>query len=114
MKIIHRNKCEHFKNSDSCDAFEYGLGDGEMSGVRVVVRGRYPERGWAANLECKELVYILSGKGKLAVEREERDFGAGDLLLLQRGEKYRWEGDFEAFLCSAPAWHPKQYKLINE
>ncbi len=102
-----------FRNGESCDAFEYPLGDGELSGTRVAVRGRYPQRGWAVNRECKELGYVLRGRGRLIAEETATEFGPGDVLLVERGERYFWSGRFEAFLCSAPAWRAGQYE-INE
>jgi hypothetical protein len=110
MKIIHKIDRKIFKNSGSCDAFEYGLDDKDLSGTVVEIRGRYPESGYAVNLECKEMAYILEGSGTLSASENETEFATGDLLLQ---EKYFWNGNFTAFLSCNPAWSIKQHEIIE-
>jgi mannose-6-phosphate isomerase-like protein (cupin superfamily) len=114
MKINSKNEAREIKNSACCTAFEYSLQGGtDLGGVRVEICGRYPERGYALNTECEELAYILSGKGRIGSANEEREFFAGDMVLIAAGEKYCWEGDFTAFLVSHPAWYPGQFQIVD-
>ncbi|MDD3007099.1 MAG: cupin domain-containing protein [Candidatus Pacebacteria bacterium] len=113
MKIIRKNQAKFFKNSEVCDVFEYDSGHTDLGGAVVEVRGRYPDSGWVMNSECREMAYILKGKGLISVEGVERDFAAGNLILIEAGEKYFWEGNFSAFLFSVPAWSVGQYKTVD-
>lgn len=88
MKIIHKNQAERFQNGDHCVAIEYSLGDKDINGAVIELSGRYPESGRAVNMECKELVYVIRGSGKVAVEDEETSLEEGDVLLIQPGERY--------------------------
>lgn len=110
MKIVRKKERKVFKNSENCIAFEYELIDKDLSGTVVEVNGRYPAKGLALNSECKELAYIMDGGGRILVEGNEFEFTAGDLILINAGEKYFWNGKFAAFLASNPAWNLEQYK----
>lgn len=59
MKLIHKNQINNFENSKVCFGEEYPLGDKEINGAIIKVRGRYPDKGRVVNLKCKELVYVL-------------------------------------------------------
>jgi mannose-6-phosphate isomerase-like protein (cupin superfamily) len=113
MKIIRKNDRNIIKNSDDCDAFEYALADADLSGTIVEVRGRYPASGQAMNSECKQLAYILNGSGEISVEGKIIEFSKGDMILINAGEKYFWDGKFVAMLSSTPAWHFGQYKFVE-
>lgn len=113
MKIIHKNQTNVFKNSDRCIAIEYPLGDKDINGAVIELDGRYPDKGRVVNLECKELAYILEGSGKLIIEDEEIEFEKDDLILLEPGEKYFWEGKCKMFVPCIPAWWPEQHKEVE-
>jgi len=57
--------------------------------------------------------YIISGSGKLVVEDKEYELTAGDLVLINPGEKFYWQGNMEIFMPCAPAWSPDQYKTVK-
>ena len=113
MKIIHKNQTEKFKNSDVCTAIEYPLGDKDINGAIVELSGRYPDEGRVVNLKCKELAYIIEGSGRVVVEGEEAMLNKGDLILIEAGEKYFWEGDLKMFVPCTPAWYPEQHKEVK-
>lgn len=113
MKIIHKNQTKIFKNSDACAAIEYPLGDKDINGAVIELNGRYPAKGRAVNLECKEMAYVIRGSGKVAVENKEVKLNEGDLVLIEPGEKFFWEGKLAMFMPCAPAWHPKQHKEVE-
>ena len=112
MKIVRKNQTEVYKNSDVCTAIEYPLGDKDINGAVVELNGRYPDKGRVMNLKCKELSYIIRGSGKVIVEDREIKFKEGDLILIESGEKYFWEGNFTMFASCTPAWYPEQHKEI--
>jgi len=113
MKIVKKDQRKEFKNGDYCIAFEYPMEDKNINGAVIKLSGRYPDKGWAVNEICKEMGYIISGSGKLVVEDKEYELTAGDLVLINPGEKFYWQGDMEIFMPCAPAWSPNQYKTVK-
>jgi len=113
MKIIRKDETTEFKNSDECIAIEYPLGDKDINGAVIKLRGRYPPKDKVVNLKCKELAYIIRGSGKIIVGEAVTEFHEGDLLLIDANEPYYWEGDFEIFAPCAPAWYPEQHKAVK-
>lgn len=113
MKIIHNDQTKIFKNSEACTAIEYPLGDKDINGAVIELNGRYPDKGRTVNLKCKELAYIIKGSGKVAIQAEELKFGEGDLIFIDKGEKYYWEGNAIMFVPCTPAWYPEQHKEVN-
>ncbi|MFH1575866.1 MAG: cupin domain-containing protein [Candidatus Nealsonbacteria bacterium] len=113
MKIIYKNQTQIFKNSAVCTAVEYSLGDKDINGAIVELKGRYPDKGRVVNLKCKELVYIIEGFGVAVVEGEDVKLEKGDLILIEPGEKYFWEGNLIMFVPCTPAWYPEQHKEVE-
>lgn len=112
MKIIHKKQAKKVKNSKHCWVFEYPLGDKDINGVFVELTGREPDKGRVVNLKCKEMTYIINGSGKIVIEGKEIKVKAGDLILIEPGEKFFWEGKMTMFLSCVPAWNLGQYKKI--
>ena len=113
MKKISKEEGKRLEASNSCDVIEYPLGDKDINGAVAEIRGRYPEKDRVVNTECKELVYVIEGKGKVVVEGEDYEFEKGDVLLIEPGEKYYWEGTFKIFMPCTPAWYPEQHKEVD-
>jgi len=113
MKIIHKNQTEEFKNGNNCIAVEYPSGDKDINGAVIKLTGRYPENGMAVNLKCKELSYVIMGSGVVTVESEEIDVSEGDLILIEPGERYFWDGNLTMFVPCVPAWYPEQHRIIE-
>ncbi|PIS14017.1 hypothetical protein COT65_01115 [Candidatus Shapirobacteria bacterium CG09_land_8_20_14_0_10_47_13] len=113
MKEIHREDAHKFQNSPVCAAFEYPLGDRDINGAVIELTGRYPDKGRVVNLRCKELAYIVQGSGKLVVEGKEVELKQGDLVLVEPGERYFWDGKMTMFVPCAPAWTPEQHREVE-
>ncbi len=113
MKIIKREEAKKFTNSPACTAWEYPLGDKDINGAVIELNGRYPEKGFAVNEKCKEMAYIVSGTGKWVTEGKEIPFGADDLLFINAGEKFYWDGQAKIFMPCTPAWYPEQHQIIK-
>ncbi|NOQ68241.1 cupin domain-containing protein [Patescibacteria group bacterium] len=113
MKIIKKNQAEVHKNSDACVAIEYPLDDKDINGAVIELNGRYPDKGRVVNSKCKEIAYVIKGTGKVIVEGQEIKFKGEDLILIELGEKYHWEGNFIMFVSCAPAWYPEQHKEVE-
>jgi len=113
MKIVKKEDVKRHENSPLCVAFEYPLGDTDINGAVIEISGRYPDSGRVVNLECKEMAYIIKGSGKVVVEDKELTLKEGDLVLIEPGEKYFWEGNLTMFVPCTPAWFPEQHKEVE-
>lgn len=113
MKIITKNQTNEFKNSEVCIAFEYPLNDKDINGAVIKLNGRYPSKGRVVNNKCKELSYIISGLGKVVVEDKEVVLKKGDVILIEPGERYFWDGKMTMFVPCTPAWYPEQHQEVE-
>ena len=114
MQIIREKERRVVPLGSDVIVYEYDGDEREISGGVAVIKGRYPERGWAVNKICKELVYVLEGSGKLLSPNGEIVFGKGDVLLVGQGEKYAWEGDMTLFMATTPTFDPAQHAIVSE
>ena len=113
MKIVKKGEAEIFKNSDKCIVFEYSMGYKDINGAVAKINGRYLDKGTTVNEISRELGYVINGKGKIVINGQELQLNEGDLICIDPGEKFYWEGDMELFIPCAPAWSPKQHKFIK-
>lgn len=109
MKIVRNSEVERFENASSCIAYEYQTGNTEINLARVEINGRYPLEGSAINREVTELVYVERGEGKVGINDALETLEKGDLVLVEKGDRVWWEGDFTLLISCAPAWTPEQY-----
>jgi len=79
-----------------------------------IITGRYPEKGYAENTECKELVYVLEGTGTINKKDETISFESGDVILIDKGDIYFWDGNCKIIMICTPAWRKEQCKLHYE
>ncbi|MDX1902349.1 MAG: AraC family ligand binding domain-containing protein [Gammaproteobacteria bacterium] len=113
MKISLKHQGIERKNSEACIATEHHLNDKMIDFAIVKISGRYPSAQRAMNQLCKEIVYVSEGNGKVVVEGKEYLIHSGDVVLIEPGEKYYWEGDMNLFASCAPAWTKEQHLLVE-
>lgn len=113
MKIIHQEQTQKFKNGENCTAFEYPSEEKDSNGAVIELVGRYPDKGRAMNTQSKMLVYVIDGVGKIVVESEVVELKKGDVVSVESGEKYFWDGHLTLFIASTPAWSPDQYQEVE-
>lgn len=113
MKLVLKSQTETHKNSESCTAIEYPMGDEDINGAVVKLDGRYPTKGRVMNVKCKELCYVIEGSGKVVVNGQETILHQGDSILIEPGEAYFWDGQLTMFVPSSPAWYPGQHKEVE-
>lgn len=65
-------------------------------------------------MKCKELIYVIEGKGTLNKKQETIEFEKGDAILIDKGEIYYWDAHCTIAMPCTPAWYPEQHKLIEE
>lgn len=112
MKIVKKSEVVKFEHGQTCTANEYPVNDKDINVAIIELNGRYPEKGCAMNEISKELAYVMAGSGKIVVENNETEVAEGDLVLVNPGEKFYWEGNMKLFMPCTPAWNPEQYKII--
>lgn len=109
MKLVRKDSAQRHNNSDRCTAIEYPMGDKDINGAVIELGGRYPDKGRVTNLKCKELVYVISGAGKVVIEGNEVLLNKGDLVLIEPEEKYFFDGKMTFFAPCTPSWYPEQH-----
>ncbi len=113
MKISFKHQTVQRKNSDDCVVTEHSIDDEMIDFVIVNVTGRYPDHGYAINQKCKEIVYLHEGSGRVVVNEKEHLINSGDLILIEAGEKFFWEGNMNLFISCTPAFTIEQHQIIN-
>jgi mannose-6-phosphate isomerase-like protein (cupin superfamily) len=112
MKVINREQARKYTNAN-ISSFEFDLGTKEIDGAIVNFEGRFPENGKAVNKECREFAYVVEGKGRIIIEGNPFEIKNDDLVIIDKGERYYWEGDFKLFVYCTPAWSPEQHKQVD-
>lgn len=114
MEIVRSDKAIMHKNSKDCTAYEYEFdGEEDINGAVIELTGRYPESGQALNDVSKERAYIIEGNGALYQGGQKYELSKGDMLLIQPGESYYFEGTLKMLISSSPAWYPEQHHNIQ-
>ncbi len=113
MKISAKHQAIERKNSDACSVIVHHIDDETIDCAIVSIAGRYPSAQYAVNKQCKEIVYVSEGAGKVVVNGKEHLIGAGDVVLIEAGEKFYWEGNMRFFVSCRPAWSKEQHELVE-
>ena len=115
MKIVKSSDAQIIKNSDTSKLLEYsiGLNNKDIDFCINTINGRYPEKGYCTNEKCKEICYILEGKGTLNKKEESINFEQGDVILIEKEEIYHWNGNCKIIMICTPAWYKEQCKLLD-
>ncbi|MES2217617.1 MAG: cupin domain-containing protein [Pseudomonadota bacterium] len=113
MQISFKNQSIERKNSEVCIVTEPRISDETIDFVTVKITGRYPNAKYVTNQKCKEIVYISEGRGKVVVDGKEYALNAGDVVLIEPGEKFYWEGNMGLSISCRPAWTKEQHVVID-
>ncbi|STX52464.1 Uncharacterised protein [Legionella busanensis] len=113
MKITYQNQSFERKNSNVCVVTEYPNLDKNLDFAIVNISGRYPDQKYAMNKACKEIVYIQNGTGKVIVNNNEYLLNTGDIVLIEAGEKYYWEGNMTLYIACNPAFNIDQHHIVD-
>lgn len=103
-------------NGDGFSGMDYPTTDKDINFAIVKINGKSPKEGYQVNTNCKELLYIMEGQGILNGKGDTTgiDFKQGDVLVIDKGEYYAFEGSFTAAVPCTPSWTPEQHKYIDE
>lgn len=114
MRHIKKNEAETY-SGDGYSGMDYPMIDKDINFAVIKINGRSPKNGYQGNTECKELLYIVNGKGILysKEKKEEFEFTQGDVIVIEKNEYYAFNGEFEAAVPCTPAWTKEQHKYIG-
>lgn len=112
MILVKQNQAKKIVPDSSTKIWEYLMDDDEVSGAVTEINGRYPENGFAYNEKSKEMVYVISGNGKIVQPNAETSINTGDMLIIDRYEKFAWEGNLKLLLVTLPKFDPNQHKIV--
>lgn len=97
------------KNSNLCIATEYDIGDKDIDIATAIINGRYPEKGYCVNTKVKEIIFVIEGRGAIYKENQSISFKAGDVIFIDKNEKYYWNAKCKVTMSCYPAWYPEQH-----
>jgi len=114
MKYLPKSAAKRV-NIGAGDVLEYNLGDPDIDAAIPTVNGDYPREGFVVNEEAKELLYIISGSGKLITKDQTVELNEGDQVLIEKGELFSYKNCKDLILVAActPAWTPEQHKEVQ-
>ena len=113
MEIVNFENAKKFEK-ETATIFEYNLKDRNINFCFCNINGRYPLNGFAINEKCKELAYVINGSGLVNIHGKFYKIKENDVVLINKGEKFFWQGEFKLALPCSPAWNIKQYKIIQK
>ena len=113
MEIIYKKQIISRNNNEFCQVTEFPLIDNEINFAIVKLSGRYPDKNFATNIKCKEMVYVHLGNGKVVINDHEYLLNSGDLVLIEAGETFYWEGNMELHISCTPAFTIEQHQLTD-
>lgn len=113
MKISTKNQIIERKNSDLCVVTEYPMIDSALDFAIVNLSGKYPPEKRAVNTQCKEIVYVQKGHGEVTVDNKKHIINEGDVILIDAGEKFTWEGQMILFISCNPAFTIEQHLIVD-
>jgi len=113
MQIVKHTEIRKVTPAKSATVWEYDTKDTTISGAVAEITDRYPEQGFAQN-GFKELVFVISGNGFLITPTERKEIDLGDEILIDKNEKYAWEGNMTLFMATTPKFDPKKHKITRK
>ncbi len=113
MKISLKHQTTKKNNSAACAVTEYHLNHDLLDAAIATIEGRYPDQRRVTNQQCNELAFVMEGEGKVVINQQEYLLSSGDIVLIEKGEKYYWEGKMKLFLSCSPAWNIEQHQAVD-
>lgn len=103
-----------FTNSTTCRGTIFKA-NAPLDMAEITISGRYPENGWARNLESHEIVRVLRGAGSLVFRGAEvTNLAEGDVVYVPPRTSFAWNGDMTILMACSPAFSSKQYEIEEE
>lgn len=113
MILIASSQTKKVQTSPATAIWEFPMDERAVSGAVAEIKGRYPEKGFAINEVCKELAFVVSGGGHVVTPSEKQPIHVGDLIFLNKGESFAWEGNLTLFMATTPKFDSKQHVITG-
>ena len=107
--LIKKSERKKFANSPKCIVYEYGHEDNDINFALIELSGRYPDKGRVVNKICKEVAFVVEGKGKVGIDGKEFTLNEDDSVLIEPNQKFFWEGKMKLAMVCHPAFKPEQH-----
>lgn len=113
MKLSLKHQAKEKRMGNTCMVAETDLQHPHLNAAIATISGRYPDEKRVVNHECAEFAYVIQGQGKIVVNGKEQPLNIGDMLVIEPGEKYFWEGNMQLLLSCHPQWHKEQHEIVE-
>ena len=113
MQIVKYTDINKTSPTESTVIWEYPTQDKDLSGAVAEIHGRYPKKGFAVNEKSKELVFVLSGNGKILTPKSQKEIDLGDEIFIDKGEQFAWSGGMTLFMATTPKFENRQHKITE-
>lgn len=107
--LIKKSETKKHVNSPKCIAYQYDFPDKEINIAFIEINGRYPDKGRVMNNVCREIVFVVSGNGKIEIDGKEFKISKGDSIFIEPNQKYFFEGKLEITASCHPTWYSEQH-----
>jgi mannose-6-phosphate isomerase-like protein (cupin superfamily) len=107
--LIKKSERVKHVNSPACIAYAYEHKDKDINIAFIEIKGRYPDKGSVLNKVCKELIFIIKGRGKVGINNKKFSIKEGDSVLIQPNQKYFLQGKLDTVVCCHPTWYSEQH-----
>jgi len=112
--LIKKENTREQKNSPACTVWEHDHPTNNLSLATSLINGRYPEEKRVTNLECEEIIFVISGSGTIHSEKGDFQINQGDSYHFETKEKYFIEGDNLLLgITNTPKWTFEQYREVD-
>ena len=112
MEIIKKSDSRLFEGGPSFTSHEYDTHEPDLNIARIEISGRVPETGKMRNTKVKEIVYVESGSGTIAINGTTHEIAAGDVIFYEPFEEVAWEGKLVLIIACTPSWSLEQHEMI--
>jgi len=121
MEVVNRNDVIPFITKDGSEIREIlapansSLRNQSLAEARVK-SGKATREHY--HIKTEEIYYILEGRGRVAIEGEEREVGPGDAVVILPGRRHKirniGEGDLVFLCCCSPAYSHEDTVLTED
>lgn len=114
MEFIKKESAEVY-SGNGYSGMDYPSSDKDINFAVIKINSRSPKTGFQVNTDCKELLHIMNGNTILYMKEsnEKIEFNKGDVILINKNERYAFDGNFEAAVPCTPAWTSEQHKYVD-
>jgi len=113
MKIGKKDRIKE-GYSKNWQVFDYPMSSRVIGIAFQKLDGRAPEKGSFKNKVCKEIFYIINGKGKLFAKGKEHSLSKEDIYVAEAGtQHYLFGENLEFITITLPNWYPEQCEIIK-